>query len=146
MNAGKIEQLGRGDEIYHQPATPFVAEFIGQANLLDAVVVDPAKVRLTSGEELAVGQSLPGAGQRVRLSIRPEKVHLDRQEQSGPNIFQATVIEEHFRGATDQLLIRTPSELTLVAVVPNESASQQPIHAGDQVFCQLHPDDLVVLK
>jgi spermidine/putrescine transport system ATP-binding protein len=146
MNAGRIEQLGAGDEVYHRPATAFVAAFIGQANILDATVVGPALVKLSSGEELVLRSDSTTSNQRVRLSIRPEKVYLQNSRQSGQNVFQATVIEEHFRGAVDQLLIRTQAGLMLTAVVANEGASQATIHAGDTVFCQLHPDDLVMLK
>jgi putative spermidine/putrescine transport system ATP-binding protein len=78
MQAGRIEQVGTPFEIYNRPATPFVASFIGNLNILDAGVLDAAAGLLSvAGQEVraAVPVSAPGAS--VRLSLRPEMLSLD---------------------------------------------------------------------
>lgn len=151
VNKGRIEQLGTADEIYHQPRTRFVAEFIGQANLLRAQVIGREEpdviVRLADDITLRVNDTtLPADELTALVSLRPEKIHLCRNATPGENIFAAVVTEEIFRGQTDQLQIRTESGLEFTVVVANESRSQDAFHKGEKVFCRLHPEDLVLVR
>ncbi|HLM71737.1 MAG TPA: ABC transporter ATP-binding protein [Polyangiaceae bacterium] len=151
INKGRIEQLGDASAIYHQPKTTFVANFIGQANILEAEVASVsggrARVKLGEHVELTVNAGeLAADAANVLVSIRPEKIHIQKKKPSEENCFEARVEEEIFRGATDQLLIKTESGLELTAVVANESAAQEMVHKGDAVFCYLHPDDIVIVK
>jgi spermidine/putrescine transport system ATP-binding protein len=156
VNQGRIEQLGSVNEIYHRPRTPFVAHFIGEANLMEVTVtgIDGDLVRLDLGggiELTATGAAQVRAGaSTARISIRPEKLHLTKHVPavgaSGNNVFMAVVVEELFKGAIDELLLRTPSGRELTAVVANESGLTEALHAGDEVHVQLHPDDIVVLN
>jgi spermidine/putrescine transport system ATP-binding protein len=81
MNAGRIEQLDTPEEIYKHPATPFVAGFIGHANLLPATVVslhgDEVELVLDGGGRgPAHAPATTAVGDRVLLMLRPEMVHL----------------------------------------------------------------------
>ena len=151
LNGGRIEQLGTATEIYHQPATAFVADFIGEANLLEAEMVSrngvTGRVRLRGGLELMVSMAgWPEGGAGVLVSIRPEKVHVSKAPILAENVFEARVAEEIFQGASDRLTLETVSGTRLTAVVPNESAILESIHEGDRVFCGLHMDDLVMVR
>jgi spermidine/putrescine transport system ATP-binding protein len=151
VNQGRIEQLDTAHEIYHRPATPFVADFVGQGNLLPAEFVTlagfDARVRLEGGLELLVpANSWPMGVRQALISIRPEKIHVSRIPVAASNTFAARVEEEVFRGATDHLVIATAAGTRLAAVVANESELGDVFHAGDQVFCALHADDLVVVR
>jgi len=151
VNLGKIEQIGTTTEIYHQPRTTFVANFIGEANLLDGEVLarNGATVRLKIEKEFeltATDVNLPTDAKNVIVSIRPEKISILSTRPGGDNVFEAYVSEERFKGATDELYLETESGLTLTAVVANESATQVAFHEGDRVFCQLHPDDIVIVQ
>ncbi len=151
VNRGKIEQVGSAQEIYHRPATPFVADFVGEANLLQAELLardaGSARVRVAGGLELALPAAAWPAGAKAALiSIRPEKVHVARAPVTATNTFAAKVIEEVFKGATDHLSLVTDAGTRLNALVANESALGEIFHAGDKVFCGLHADDLVVLR
>ena len=151
VNRGRIEQLDTAHGIYHQPATPFAAGFVGEANLLEATLISRdgshAQVRLDGGLELTLAAAVwPGGGTRGLISIRPEKVHVSRQPLSGPNTFEARVEDEIFKGATDHLRLATAVGTRLHAVVANASALGEIFHAGDRVFCGLHADDLIVLR
>lgn len=151
VNKGKIEQLGTVDDIYHRPRTTFVANFIGQANLISARLVDrngdDATLRIGDCLDVVVeSRDLPADTGSITVSIRPEKVRIEKHRPEGDNVFEGRVEEELFKGATDQLVIVTDSGLRLTAIVANESAAEHAVHEGDRVYCQLHEDDIVVLR
>ena len=151
INRGQIEQLGEAGEIYHKPRTPFAADFIGQANLLQVTVVGrngtTARVRLGDGLELTVASTeLPAAATSALVSIRPEKICISKQRMEAENVFAARIEEEIFQGATDQLRLVTDQGTRLHALVANESAMQEAFHEGDRVYCGLHLDDLVIVQ
>jgi spermidine/putrescine transport system ATP-binding protein len=148
---GRIEQLGTADEIYHQPRSRFVAEFIGDANLVPGEVVgvtgDRVAVRVTGGITLQVAAVMsPATVGAVELSFRPEKIHLCHEAAGGENTFAAEVVEEIFRGQTDELRVRAAGGLEMTVVVANESQTQHAFHKGDRVSCHLHPEDIVLVR
>jgi spermidine/putrescine transport system ATP-binding protein len=151
INLGRIEQLGEVAEIYHSPRTTFVANFIGQANIIEATPVsvngNQARVKLNDALELTVNtSSIPADSKSALVSIRPEKIHLQKAQSTGENVFEARVSEELFKGAVDQLVLTTDSGLELTAVVANECATEESFHLGDRVYCYLHPSDIVVVQ
>jgi spermidine/putrescine transport system ATP-binding protein len=151
INLGRIEQIGTCNEIYHQPRTTFVANFIGEANLLDAEVLarngSTVRLRIEGDFELTATQAnLSPDAKKAIVSIRPEKIYIQKTPPAGDNVFEAMVAEELFKGATDELVLQTASGLQLTAVVANESSSQEAFHEGDRVYCQLHPDDIVIVQ
>jgi spermidine/putrescine transport system ATP-binding protein len=138
INQGKIEQLADATEIYHRPLTPFVAGFIGHANLLTATV---SENRLHIDDSLQLRIDQPCVAGTVTISIRPENIRVQKSRPTGENIFEATIEQELFRGPMDQLLLRTPTGLTLTALVVGES-----LHRGDNVFGQVNPDDIIIVR
>jgi spermidine/putrescine ABC transporter ATP-binding subunit len=151
FNKGRLEQLGTATEIYHQPRTAFVADFIGEANLLPAELVTrgetTARVRIDGGLELVLNASQwPADATRALVSVRPEKVHVSKKLVECENVFEARVTEELFQGAMDRLDVELTGGTVLTAVVANESALLEVIHEGDRVWCGLHADDLVVVR
>ena len=151
VNKGRIEQLGESTEIYHSPKTTFVANFIGQANILEATLLADeghfTRIRLSSDVEVRIPSDSTLAGLTdLLVSIRPEKIHLQKTRPAGENVFEAEVDEELFKGAIDELSLKTAGGLELCAVVANESATQECFHRGEKVWCSLHPNDLVVVR
>ena len=152
INKGRIEQLGTVDEIYHSPRTTFVANFIGEANILSANVLERdgsrVHVRLDGKLDLVVHDArIATDTESVLVSVRPEKIHIERQHPSGDfNVFEAVIEEEVFKGATDELTLRHESGLVLTACAANESAHEERFAKGDKVWCSLHPDDVVVVQ
>jgi iron(III) transport system ATP-binding protein len=105
LNAGRLEQLGRPEEIYHQPATRFVARFVGQANFLPGRVVG-------AGIETDIGtfpnpHGLP-EGSAVEMMIRPHQLEL-RPDAMGNGL----VVSRRFRGADALVVVQLPSGVTL---------------------------------
>jgi putative spermidine/putrescine transport system ATP-binding protein len=98
MSKGRMEQVGEPFEIYNNPATGFVASFVGQLNRLPVTVVDPALGRLRVGRSEIRTTSLieSPAGAEVSLMMRPEEITLDSEEE---NVLEGTVESVTFLGS-----------------------------------------------
>jgi ABC-type Fe3+/spermidine/putrescine transport system ATPase subunit len=105
MSRGRLEQLGRPEEIYEQPQSRFVAEFIGLSNFLEG------HVQAVAGDSMRVGvgglqvtiPALPnaGPGQKVLLFLRPNEIELLRPDApAGMNVFDARVEKATYLGDT----------------------------------------------
>lgn len=150
LNSGQIEQIGTVSEIYNAPTTRFVAEFIGETNIL------PAKFLQLSGEgflcEAAGGARLqvqgvpPKTGSDLLLSVRPEKVQIFRERPDGENVFAGKISLEIFKGAVDDLIVTTEGEnpLELSALTANASTSVN-FHEGESVYFRIAPTDISTL-
>ncbi len=79
MHEGRLVQVATPDAVYEHPHNRFVADFIGQTNLLDATVEDASTVCLANGTRLAVDSMLP-AGTAVAVLLRPERAALARTD------------------------------------------------------------------
>ena len=152
INKGRIEQLGDVNAIYHEPRTTFVANFIGEANILPATVVsrggDQVRIKLDGKLELSIRDANMSAdATTILVSIRPEKIHIEKQRpKTDINVFEAVISEEIFKGATDELTLRHESGLELSACAANESAHEECFSKGDRVYFSLHPKDVVVVQ
>ena len=110
MNHGRIEQLGRPEDVYERPATQFVAEFLGASNLIDGTFrgVDGGwgLVELGDGKSILIpGDSGCVAGSNVRVGVRPEKLHVYADGSSVPtdhNSMAATLRSAVFVGVSYQ--------------------------------------------
>jgi putative spermidine/putrescine transport system ATP-binding protein len=113
FNHGRIEQIGAPGDIYDRPRTRFVAEFIGETNLLDGAVerVEGAHalVALPQGLKLPVEATMQmRPGDKATISLRPEKIHLGRDaSEPGETSFPVGVVDavyhgDHFRVQLDE--------------------------------------------
>jgi spermidine/putrescine transport system ATP-binding protein len=119
MSEGLVEQVGGPEEIYHRPATAFVANFIGEANLLAGEVKD----RHTAEVDVAVAGAVvpvpvqgpaPASGEAVLVMVRPEQVRLARERPGAPGV-EATVREIIFRGPSVRVELGTGDGTSVVA-------------------------------
>ena len=78
MDGGDVLQVGDPEEIYERPVNRFVADFIGQTNLIEATAVDADTVMLANGARTHSPSSHP-PGTRVALSLRPEAIRIGRR-------------------------------------------------------------------
>jgi iron(III) transport system ATP-binding protein len=98
MSHGVIEQIGSPIEIYRDPATAFVADFIGSMNFLPGEVSGPGQVRF--GEtELVCGHESLAPGSKITVAIRPEDIVLQGVSEGDENAFSVTVAEAEFLGS-----------------------------------------------
>lgn len=98
MNQGVIEQVGTPAEIYREPASPFVADFVGTMTFLDAVVASEARLRVGGLELDCPGARRFSNGSKVRVGLRPEEVRVRNLEAGTPNAIMARVAALDFLG------------------------------------------------
>jgi spermidine/putrescine transport system ATP-binding protein len=126
MNEGRVEQIGTPEEIYHSPATVFVANFIGSANLLPATVADVRGTTATAvlardfRVELPSGTwgAKPGGGAWVM--VRPERLRLSAAAAPGRGALPTTVQNVVFQGPVVRCALRAADGTQLVAHVGPE--------------------------
>ena len=99
MNQGVIEQVGTPLEVYREPSSAFVADFVGKTNLLAGVVVRPGLVRYGSMDLSCDLDLKPGPGSDVTLAIRPEDVVVRNVDARAENTFAVRVAEMEFLGS-----------------------------------------------
>jgi iron(III) transport system ATP-binding protein len=107
MNHGVIDQVGTPREIYREPASPFVADFVGKTNMLPAVVRADAKLEIGGLMLKANGASARFAnGTPVSLFLRPEDVVVSGAGDHAPDSFAGRIENIEFLGAMCRLGIR----------------------------------------
>lgn len=164
LNVGHIEQIGTPFEIYNQPATEYVATFLGAANVLDAVVRQDYLEVGSAQIPAAVDKEKFKPGDCVKIVFRPEDVSLNRGEllRSGASRLGKAIIEEvAFVGAYERvrlqmevggadecktndpeyLLTTQPPERqstkSIIATRPKPEASATRLHVGERVVVGL---------
>ncbi|MFY8061005.1 MAG: ABC transporter ATP-binding protein, partial [Arenimonas sp.] len=116
MDAGRIRQVGTPDEIYEQPNSRFTAEFIGSVNLFEGRIGEDETDHVTiispqMDAPIYVGHGITGYdGMSVSFAIRPEKVHIDKDEPAQKYNKVRGVIEEiAYFGSHSVYHVRLPS-------------------------------------
>jgi spermidine/putrescine transport system ATP-binding protein len=142
MDDGHVEQVGTPDEVYEEPRTAYVADFLGVANLLDAEC-DRGTVELGSFR-LAATSGDAGCTGTVKVVIRPERVRVTEGEPVGDNCVPAMVERLVYVGPTTQVHLRLPHGPQLQAMVANQDG-RPAWEAGTPVAVTLPPDALRVL-
>jgi putative spermidine/putrescine transport system ATP-binding protein len=135
MDAGAIRQIGAPDEIYDRPADAFVAQFIGESNLLVGEIAAPDRVLLDGGTSVTV-RGLGGGRGRVRLLVRPEKMAID----SATNRFTGTVVEAVYLGEAHKLRVRVAEGVELMV------RGRHAVSAGASVTVGFAPEDAHVIR
>jgi len=124
FNQGQIEQIGDGEALYANPATRFVADFIGDSNFIPADIMGvhdgKASLRLPGG---AIVENIPAHGgehpcscNQADLLLRPERLSLFRQQ--APGTLPVTVQDVTFLGTTVEVATQTESGLPLTVRLP----------------------------
>lgn len=124
MNEGRVLQIGTPTEVYEQPADRFVADFIGQSNLIPGTLVERdgafCSVRIGSGAALTArfgGE--PAVGDDVVISIRPERVQvLDSDGESAVNRVQVHVRELVYLGNRRQAITDLSADAQIIIDLP----------------------------
>jgi len=146
MFAGVIEQMGTPAEMYTAPATPFVAEFIGTMNRLEATVVDSGIGEIDlAGTRLQIGAARGRTnGERVLLLVRPEALEVEaRTNGAGPNGFLGEVLQQTFLGSVTRVKVSADGT-TLVTDMSAARAAALPV--GSQVVARIPGDDAKLLS
>lgn len=144
MREGRIEQLADADTIYANPASAYVAGFIGQQNFFDATV------RADGSAETAVGvitstnaNPAIAQGDRIVAAVRPEFVELQSAPSTGgstDNHLNGTVLSTSHLGETVQFLIELGNGVTVQSRLPTPTAPK--LREGDTAMVSFSPDSV----
>jgi spermidine/putrescine transport system ATP-binding protein len=145
MADGLVEQIGTPESVYSEPASAYVAGFLGSANVVDVDVRGPDGETVTCHlgpfSFRAMGDSTPGP---AKVVIRPERVLLGPSDAPGPagvSSFPGLVDHVVYLGPTTHVVVRLSDGQTLLAAVPNAigpaSVWYQP---GAAVQAHVHPE------
>jgi spermidine/putrescine ABC transporter ATP-binding subunit len=151
MEKGRIQQIATPAELYEHPRNRFVADFIGKVNLFDASVLGQKGKTLTC-EAKGLGKlainSEKGAGSRVTIAVRPEKLKISKAK---PPAKKAVSISGQVRdvayfGDTSQIVISIPDNMDVEISVQNDSRTGGAgVERGQTVWASFNPDDALVL-
>src|SRR5512138_738656 len=134
MRDGKLEQWATPYDLYHRPATRFVADFIGQGVFLLGDVISPGVVQTEVGPVRMNGGVEMRTGARVDLLLRPDDVVHD---DASP--LTAEICARAFRGAEFMYTLKLPSGAHLLSLVPSHHD-----HAiGERIGIRIEPDHVV---
>jgi spermidine/putrescine transport system ATP-binding protein len=140
MNQGVIEQMGAPDDLYENPVTTFVANFLGQSNLIMTDIIDasgPEVVVDCQGQKIGVSADRCHAqGRKAWLGIRPEKIfasHVGNTERTDSNVLTGGRISDvSFIGVSTQYLVAMPWDQELM--VFEQNTGRRPLfNNGDEV-------------
>ncbi len=153
MRAGKIAQLGSPREVYETPESRYVAEFIGDVNVISGRVseADASTVVLASGATASLSTpSTVGMGSAIDLAIRPEKISIASSEGDGnleKNTVRGTIEDIAYLGNTSIYHVRVDSQTLIRAERTNRRrAVEREITWEDQVILSWDPDSLIDLS
>ncbi len=155
MDHGKLVQVATPGEIYEQPNCRYVADFIGNINLIEGTVESAGggEVRVkgedTPGAFVCAGDAALAQGSKVALAVRPEKmrVSLDAPPADATNVLQGEVWDLAYMGDWTVLLIKIDgSEKVLRVSRANMTRTEaKPIAWDDRVHVWFAPDAAVLL-
>jgi putrescine transport system ATP-binding protein len=151
MSEGRFLQVGTPAEIYETPATRFVADFIGNVNLMDgSVTVDePDHIIINYADcKHYVGHGITGTmGMHVTVALRPEKIALQREKpQDAYNCVSGTIEEMSYFGASTVFRLKLASGQVLAVSMANTARqSEDAFTWGDLVWAHWSPQAHVVL-
>lgn len=155
MDHGKLVQVATPSEIYEQPNSRYVAEFVGDINIIEVEVVrvTPEEVALKSSV-IEAELRLPSradvkAGERAAVALRPEKIRIAKEPlaEVHANCAQGVVYDIAYLGDLSIYHVHLESGLVLKAAKTNISRQiEPPIGWDDKVYLSWTPDAGVLLK
>jgi putrescine transport system ATP-binding protein len=153
MNAGRMMQVATPSEVYEQPNSRWVADFIGDVNLIEGRVVSSGLGHtvidsLAGGRLLVAQQTEAGVGTNVWVALRPEKIQIETEPArvSEDNNLAGCITEVGYLGDVSLYKIRLDNGLAIKVAVANRARRvDRPLAWNDRVWLSWPPEAGVVL-
>lgn len=148
MNLGQIAQLGTPDGLYFQPHNRFVAEFIGESNLISGRAVGDRQIMIAGDRAITLPDSRWGEGTELLVMIRPEKVRIsaiDEPIKEDNNVLSGEVKTSSFIGGMTRVAVDIGNGLNVTAKMVSGRAESRP-EQGARVRVSWSCSDVVVLE
>ena len=137
MNEGKIQQIGTPTDIYNEPCNSFVADFIGESNIMNATMVRDRLVRFMGREFECIDEGF-GENVEVDVVVRPEDVYIIRNAEAA--MFHGVVRSCIFKGVHYEMFVDTPDGYEIQIQDYNR------FEVGQEVGMLIKPADIHVMK
>ena len=137
MNEGKIQQIGSPTDIYNEPCNAFVADFIGESNILNAVMVRDRVVKFMGKEFECIDEGF-GENVEVDVVIRPEDVYIIRNAEAA--MFTGKVKSCTFKGVHYEMFVETTDGYEVMIQDYNA------FDVGSEVGMMVKPADIHVMR
>ena len=137
MNEGKIQQIGTPVDIYNEPVNCFVADFIGESNILKGRMIRDRRVAFLKHEFDCVDEGFAD-GEKVDVVVRPEDIYFTTDPAKCQ--FKATVNSCIFKGVHYEMWVDTDTGYELMI------QDYDPYEVGTEVMLYIDPDDIQVMK
>lgn len=135
MNEGEIQQIGGPIDIYNEPKNAFVANFIGQSNILDGLMLEDGLVEFQGHKFPCVDKGF-GTREKVEVVIRPEDVELVSPR---PDLLQGQVLSVVFKGVHYEMIVDVQGKEWMVQSTLSKEV-------GSQVGIEVIPDNIHVMR
>ncbi len=150
MSNGRVEQIGTPSELYEQPATPFVADFIGKSNFFNGRL-DGQVFTSDFGASLRVAKPDATIGAGAMVAVRPEKIRLRELNGSGDargeNELRGTIDFVSYLGPTTEYAIRVDDGPVVLVRQQNESAAARAnLLVGRPIALGLPPENCMLFR
>ncbi len=149
IHKGRIRQHGTPDELYWRPRTPFVADFIGEANVLNGSVLSTegglAQVRWEDNTLRLTPDRIGRSGDNVQLALRAERIRIGEEALARLNHFSATIEQFRFYGGQNEIVVRVAGGGLLRVRRAADLAAVDP-RPGETVTVGWDPLDCTVLE
>ncbi|MEK6323384.1 MAG: ABC transporter ATP-binding protein [Acidobacteriota bacterium] len=147
MNAGRIEQIGRAEEIYERPLTEFVAGFIGASNTIEGIVeaVDGLSIISIGNTRVSARANGVKPGERVRVLVRPEKISISSD--ASPHALAGKIESAVYLGESTQWKISIEGGQAITVLEQNRQPFQSAqTRVGQTVYVSWDPESAVILN
>ncbi|MBQ2429302.1 MAG: TOBE domain-containing protein, partial [Alistipes sp.] len=137
MSEGRVQQIGTPTDIYNEPANSFVADFIGESNILNGVMLQDRLVRFM-GRDFECVDACFGENVPVDVVIRPEDVYI--MAKSGSGMFDGVVQSCIFKGVHYEMTVLTSDRYEIMIQDYNA------FDVGQEVSLIVKPSDIHVMQ
>ena len=151
MSYGVIEQIGTPRQVFREPASRFVAEFVGSNNILagriDRVDGNKLTIETNLGKVEAanpVHRSL-AVGDKIELVISADRLNLSSHQDASSNQFACDIVSEEFVGTVITLLVETQNSVELRIQKQQRELEQVNIHSETSLWASWSPEDVYIL-
>ncbi|MBP3660460.1 MAG: ABC transporter ATP-binding protein, partial [Oscillospiraceae bacterium] len=135
MDNGRIQQIGKPEDIYNEPKNAFVADFIGESNILDGVMLDDFKVRFFGKQFKCVDKGF-APNEPVDVVIRPEDIDIVEPSEGS---LTGTVASVTFKGLNYDIIVEVKGFKWLI-----QTTDFHPV--GAVIGIRLNPEDIHIMR
>jgi putative spermidine/putrescine transport system ATP-binding protein len=152
FNRGRLEQIGTVEQLYDQPTTRFVAEFVGESNVVRGAVREAANgcctLETADGPLRGRARQPFAIGSAALISVRPERMRLEAGAAAGADRdwIQGRICEVIYMGRLRKYVIDTVGGQKLIVARQSDGVGAKSFAVGEAVIATFAPDDAVVLQ